>query len=414
MSDTINLANSIWPNGMIVDSDGYAVFNDLGTDKIPVPTNTSDWPEGDELISPFVYKNKTLVGFVDTKAMTVDNPTAITLDYNRIEADFSSIEEGMLTITAPNATTTKYVWANSSSSDTGNSGDTVTFKYKGCKTVDDVIGIEPNFETVDVVDGAWTQSLADLEDGNSMFYDCLALETFESDLSSLTNGSNMFHLCTNLTSFNADVSNLTNGNDMFHSCDNLTTFNSDLSSLTKGSGMFSYCNNLTTFTSSLSSLTDGTYMFSNCKLNTASIKNIAETIATHDSSGYKIYIGIGNIEPTPEEHTYLTQIYEKGWDVYVNGSLYWAAEPELPPLPEYPPLPTSTLDETGETQEVPIPFWAKPVPATEETAEYVDNEGNYYNILGGQFIYVSDPETYGMFLNEEDAAANMRLTKLSK
>ena len=289
MSDTINLANSIWPNGMIVDSDGYAVFNDLGTDKIPVPTNTSDWPEGDELISPFVYKNKSLVGFVDTKAMTVDSPTAITLDYNRIEADFSSIEEGMLTITAPNATTTKYVWANSSSSDTGNSGDTVVLgtKYLGCKTVNDVISVDSNYLTNDIIDGSWTQSLADLEEGNWMFYGSLALETFESDLSSLTDSSYMFFNCGNLTSFSADLpeltngkwmfaecanlstfesdlSKLTNGDHMFNRCDNLTSFSSDLSKLTNGKGMFLYCDNLTSFSSDLSSLTDGHQMFYVC------------------------------------------------------------------------------------------------------------------------------------------------------
>ena len=61
-----------------------------------------------------------------------------------------------------------------------------------------------------------------------------------------------------------------------------------------------------------------------------------------------------------------------------------------------------------------MPYWAKPVPATEETAEFIDEQGNYYNVLGAQFIYVSDPETYGMFLNREDAIANMRLKRIGE
>jgi hypothetical protein len=44
----------------------------------------------------------------------------------------------------------------------------------------------------------------------------------------------------------------------------------------------------------------------------------------------------------------------------------------------------------------------------------MDENGNYFNILGGQFIYVNDPETYGMFTSEEDAAMQMKLIKIEK
>jgi hypothetical protein len=54
------------------------------------------------------------------------------------------------------------------------------------------------------------------------------------------------------------------------------------------------------------------------------------------------------------------------------------------------------------------------VEVTEEEAEYVGQDGKFYRILGGQFIFVSDPDTYGMFTCLEDAAANMRLTKIEK
>ena len=73
-----------------------------------------------------------------------------------------------------------------------------------------------------------------------------------------------------------------------------------------------------------------------------------------------------------------------------------------------------TLDENGEEVSTPIPFYAKPVPATEKTASYVDANGNFFNISGAQFIYGDDLSTYGMFTCEEDAAFNMGLTKIEK
>ena len=91
----------------------------------------------------------------------------------------------------------------------------------------------------------------------------------------------------------------------------------------------------------------------------------------------------------------------KGWKVYVIGS--------SGSMTQWNPASTD-----GEETVTPIPFWAKPVESDEQHAKYVDSEGNYYNILGAQFIYGDDLSTYGMFTNEEDAAANMGLTKIEK
>ena len=257
-------------------------------------------------------------------------------------------------------------------------------------------------------------NLPSLTRGYNMFAGCRNLTTFNSNLSNLTQGSYMLYACSALTTFDSDLSSLTNGHFMFGSCTNLTTFNSNLSSLTKGWVMFSVCSNLTTFDSDLSNLTNGWYMFYNCKLDTASVKKIANTIkdVTSLTNGtgvgdevYKhIHIGIGNSTPTTEEQGYLNTIASRGWTVYVNGSAY---------------TPTGvasvmTLDEIGNEVETPIPFYAKPIASDEEHAEYVDADGNYYNILGAQFIYGDDLSTYGMFTNEEDAAATMGLTKIEK
>ena len=258
----------------------------------------------------------------------------------------------------------------------------------------------------------FASDLSSLRDGFGMFTDCPSLTSFNTtNLSSLTNGKLMFDRCSTLTSFTSDLSSLTNGYWMFSSCDNLTTFASDLSSLTNAFYMFNGCENLTTFTSDLSSLTNACYMFEHCKLDTDSLIHIAETIK--DVNGltngndpwsdeiYKtIHLGIGSTTPTEEEKELLTEIHNKGWQVFVgcNGT-----RPQ-----EF--LPTSLIPIDGEETVTPIPFYAKPIEVDKEHANYVGEDGKYYIILGGNFILVDDIETYGLFTSLEDAAANMRLT----
>ena len=175
--------------------------------------------------------------------------------------------------------------------------------------------------------------------------------------------------------------------------------------------MFDYCSELESFFSDLSSLTNGYNMFNYCKLDTASVQIIADTIKdvnglTNDYIDiYKqIDIGIGNSEPNEQEKTAFNKMVSKGWTVYVNGSKYTPTSPAA----------ITTLDETGQEITTPIPFYAKPVQSDEEHAKYVDEQGNYYNILGAQFIYGDDLSTYGMFISEEDASANMHLTPYNK
>lgn len=418
MSDTLNLANSIWPNGMKVDSDGHAVFYPLGTNKVEVPTSSSAWPKGNKLISPFVYQDDKLVGFCDTKAMTANSGTTIVMPYEYIEAEFSSIDKGSLQIATPKATFKKASWKNSGKEYIPEA----QYKYKGCKTDADVKSVDSNYKTTDIINGTWSEILCDLENAitggqsshNGMFAYCTNLTTFTSDLSSLTKGCYMFFDCENLTTFTSDLSSLTDGGGMFSSCKNLTTFTSDLSSLTNGEYMFSGTN-LTTFTSDLSSLTKGSWMFGGCGLDTSSIQNIADTI--NNLKGYnescgcgcgvnstQIHIGIGNTTPNAEETEAFNKIASKGWTVYVNGSSYTPTSPAA----------IMTLDELGEEVSTPIPYWAKPVQSDEEHAKYIDSEGNFFNIIGAQFIYGDDISTYGMFTCEDDAAANMRLTPYTK
>lgn len=335
MIDYFNPPNSIWPNGMKDDPDGYAVFYPLGTNKVDISTVT--WPKGDKLISPFVYQNDELVGFVDTKAITVSGTATTTMNYKHIEADFASISEGKLTINAPNATVKKFTWAVTV--DSGNSGDTSSLgmKYAKCTSRAEMYEVEPNgYEEVDIIDGVWNESLQSLIDANpsdntstgGLFSQNKNLVSFTSDLSSLTDGEGMFYECTNLTSFSAKLDSLTSGYDMFYGCSSLVEFTSDLSSMTSAQGMFSGCTSLTTFISDLSSLsgtTNGMFnqcknlttfksnlsslqypgtLFVSCKLSPESVKNIIETIPT--SGGMFMGIGIG-CENTTEDKDLFAQ-----------------------------------------------------------------------------------------------------------
>ena len=316
------LDNSVWPNGLKKDDEGYTTYYRMGTNKLDISMIT--WPTGDKLVSPYVYQNGRLVGFCDTKALTVSGNTTVNLPYTHIEANFSSIDEGTLTVNAPNATVKKFKWGVVSNSGEGtfdyviidfnttdqSTIDTVRSAYRVVdKTMyagdGSVIGTwdTSKLEVGGIVDEetgygdgdglfydcsnltTFTSDLSSLTNGDWMFCDCRSLTTFTSDLSSLTNGSSMLYYCENLESFTSNLSSLTNGdwmfgdcrslstfecNDlnsltdgeyMFHYCLNLESFTSDLSSLTNGKNMFSYCYNLRTFTSDLSSLTDGEYMF---------------------------------------------------------------------------------------------------------------------------------------------------------
>ena len=175
------------------------------------------------------------------------------MPYTHIEADFSSIKEGTLTVNAPNATVKKFKW---SVVDSGDDNVIVTLKYKGCTTVDEIKAVDANYKTTDIVDGVWCEWLGDLTDGTSMFNGNTGLISFTSNLSSLTNGLNMFKDCSNLESFSSDLPSLTKGRCMFEYCSKLTSFNSNLSSLTDGYWMFGGTK-ITSFNDDLSTLTNG-------------------------------------------------------------------------------------------------------------------------------------------------------------
>lgn len=257
--------NSIWPNGMQTDEEGYAIFCPMGTNKVDIPKNSPHWPKGSKLVGQFVYdKNNKLVGFCDTKAMTTstNNGEIIVMPYETIDTEFDSIEKDSIQIHAPKATIKRASW--NGSVEKVDIPD-VEYKYKGCKNVNGIKAVDTNYLENDIVAGKWTELLSDIERGNNLFEGNEKLSSFTSDLSSLSYGNYMFNNCFNLNDFDADLRYLTVGYQMFQGCTNLSTFEcSDLTSLMNGYYMFDGCSNITTFYFDLSSLTNGHGMFQGC------------------------------------------------------------------------------------------------------------------------------------------------------
>ena len=305
----------------------------------------------------------------------------------------------------------------------------------------------------------FNSDLSSLTNGDSMFYNCTNLTRFNSDLSSLTNGRYMFHNNkltsfdsdlsslvdgyfmfhnNKFTSFDSDLSNLTNGDSMFSGCTNLKTFTSDLSNLTNGVDMFYCCTALTTFQGNLGSLLGGTRMFDTPKLDIESIEYIADgirdlaaeelvissdggktwTIDTSTEEKYniwnnissssdraQIFIGFNSeLYPIGSEgeakiFALCNEMVSKGWRIYLNGYTYVPTDDAT----------TTSLD--GEMTTTPISYWYKPVAVEEEYASYVDANGNYFNIVGAQYVFGDDISTYGQFTSLEAAEMAMGLTK---
>ena len=287
--------------------------------------------------------------------------------------------------------------------------DVVSFKYKGCTTVDEVIAVDRDYLSNDIIDGVWTQSLADLSNASvrdgcqtGLFGYCSSLISFDADLSSLIYGIRMFEECNQLTSFNADLSSLTDGFSMFDGCSALTSFSSDLSKLTYGDYMFTRCSALTSFSSDLSSLMSGYGMFGGCKLTPASIWQILTTLP-QNTSNKSITIGIGVSSSTVNGKNTATQLLEFANEV---GYETWAKlkqafiDKKWSVTWQYGGT-TSSITLSEDEQFRGIPVYARLIEEENpEMAEYCTEDGTkYYNILWGHDVtHPEDFEYFGSLL----------------
>lgn len=83
-----NIDYTLWPN----------TNGELGKIKVTIPTNAEDWPAGDALVGNFVYNNGKLAGFVDTKALILNESATTTFPYDYVDISLPSIQEGTLTV----------------------------------------------------------------------------------------------------------------------------------------------------------------------------------------------------------------------------------------------------------------------------------------------------------------------------
>ena len=445
--------NSVWPNGLQTDSEGYVTFYPLGTNKVNVPISSSEWPKGDKLISPFVYQDDKLVGFVDTKAFTTDSQTTTYLPYEHIEVEFSAIDKGQLEIYAPNATTKKVSWKNSGEEDIPE----VQFKYKGCATIDDVKTVDANYLTTDIIDGVWSEPLWDLEHGGNkeeqtgifrecsnltsfssnllsltlgyyMFYDCSNLTSFSSNLLSLTNGSNMFRSCDNLasfssnlpsltnsawmfswctalTSFSSDLSSLTDGPQMFYGCSNLASFSSNLPKLRKGNQMFYNCKNLTSFTSNLPKLIVGSTMFYGCKLDAPSVKNIIDTINTNSN---QLTLGMGCDNTTEDKDLFAQEVGYADMTTLLAAlkAKRWSV------TAQYNGRPTATYSVRRTSEDI-LPVFVK-LEETEDYADYISIDGSKKYILDYFHETTDSTEGYTQYATLEEAIETLNIKPIER
>lgn len=116
------------------------------------------------------------------------------------------------------------------------------------------------------------------------------------------------------------MGSLEDGERMFEGCNDLDRFVGDLSKLKNGRYMFENCGiSYFEFVSDLSSLDWGYHMFYNTWLTEESLIHITETIKKRSSSDRRdLHLGVYYDVDLELVRKLLTEIHEKGWDVYVN------------------------------------------------------------------------------------------------
>ena len=209
----------LWPN-----PDG-----ELGVNKVTIPTGTGDdtWPDGDALVRNFVYKDGKLAGFVDTKALTVNESKSTTINYDYIDIELPNIGESDLTISR--GARSKYFNVRYGTTFVIEEPEPQVLstadiqRLKSSRKVIDNVCYDANLQNLG------TANTALIDNGTSFFENC-ELEEFSSSLANVTDGGGMFYNArygadgdvSNGYDYGGDISittgymgNLTNANNMF-------------------------------------------------------------------------------------------------------------------------------------------------------------------------------------------------------
>ena len=381
---------TLWPN-----SNG-----NLGEIKVQIPTNAEDWPEGDALVGNFVYHKGKLVSFVDTKALIANESKSTTFPYDYVNIQVDKSLEGVMTFNGGNA---KYFTVNYA--ETSNSGDTIVLgtKYANCRTVEEVVTIDPDYITNDIVDGVWNQSLEKLEKeypGESVVY-----------------GSGMFSNCSNLTTFTSDLSSLIKGSDMFsrskltpqsvmYIVDSIKDIVAEKKLYQDGTAPYVTLAD-GKYSSTKGFMSDGNYVYTynrpqpyTTTISASSVGNLTIGInVTNDSATIQQQLQAFAEEAARDNWADLKQDFvNKGWTVawrYGGTGI------------------SITYDMRGD-RAIPCPIYAQLEEVEDkDLAEYANEEGTkFYNINWGHDV--TNYDDFQQFDSLEDAAAQMRLTKIGE
>jgi hypothetical protein len=183
---------------------------------------------------------------------------------------------------------------------------------------------------------------------------------------------------------------------MFYWCLELTEFISDLRSLINGRYMFAECLELTSFRGNLMSLTEGAHMFFETKLDSSSVENIISTINGVESG--KLTIGMGCNDTTEDKDLFaqeigyntMTELIEaieaKGWTVTA----------------QYTGRPTATYNMRNSSSENSLPVFVKLIE-DEEFANYISNDGTTKYLLDWFHETTGSTDGYTQFDSLESA-----------
>ena len=242
-------------------------------------------------------------------------------------------------------------------------------------------------------------------------FNTTSLTSFSCDLGSLVDGSYMFSYTHKrgytITHYKMVDGVKTQVEEHFRA-EGLTSFSGDLGSLQTGYRMFgdganvSYKNEegVTETTKDITPLDEQSVM-----IIADTIKDLNGFTDWHSSVGsYErgvIHIGYDSeVCDAAKIEEYCTEIMNKGWTVYLNGTQQTADEGVEG---------AATADEDGTITVTPVPYYCKPVEVEQKEANWTDGE-KYYIILGAQKVFGDDLSTYGMFTSIENAAMNMGFT----
>lgn len=195
-------------------------------------------------------------------------------------------------------------------------------KYAECKTVDDILAVNPDYKNDLTSEGWWVYPLPNLEIGKNLFSNNKAITKFCVDLPSLTDADGLFR-GSGLTEHENKFQSLTALWASFMGAKNFVKFSADISHVTNCGYAFNECPSLEIFESDLTKLSTAHLMFNMARLNKKSALRVFTTIPAYTSGSHTMAIGI-HVDHRNDEEVLaaIANAEERGWTLTVqwNGT----------------------------------------------------------------------------------------------